>query len=141
MMLLAALVVFVSAGCAGERPSREPGPVGSAAESASEGEPRDSISLIDAALKAGAIDYSTGLLYKVYAVFEPMSLPSEFRSSVPAKCGTALILEVQRSWDRLDPDDRAEISQHVEPPVPEEGVREPGEIPSDRPHYVPNPEW
>ncbi len=77
--------------------------------------PLDSIALIDQAVAAGRIDYSTGLLYKVYAMFEPESLPQEYRSDVPAKCGTPVILEVQRNWSRLLPEQRAEIEMYVHP--------------------------
>ena len=77
--------------------------------------PMSSLDLIEAAVRSGALEYSTGLLYKVYAVFEPGSLPPEYESDVPSKCGTPLILEVQRNWNMLSPDDRAEISQYIEP--------------------------
>jgi hypothetical protein len=74
-----------------------------------------SVELIDAAVMSGALEYSTGMLYKVYVMFEPESLPPEFASDVPAKCGTPLISEVQRNWNLLSPDDRAEISRYIQP--------------------------
>ncbi len=74
-----------------------------------------SLDLIETAVRSGALEYSTGLLYKVYAMFEPASLPPEYESAVPSKCGTPLISEVQRNWNLLSPDDRAEISQYIEP--------------------------
>jgi len=74
-----------------------------------------SLSLIDIAMNEGRIDYSTGMLYKTFSLFDPMSLPPEYESSVPSKGGTAVILEVQRNWNRLAPDDRAEIGLYIEP--------------------------
>ncbi len=75
----------------------------------------DTYSLISLAVAEGEIGYSTGLLYKVYAMYEPLSLPPEYRSEVPGKCGTPLIDEVQRNWRRLTPADKAEISQYIKP--------------------------
>ncbi len=75
----------------------------------------DTYSLISLAVTEGEIGYSTGLLYKVYAMYDPLSLPSEYRSEVPGKCGTPLIDEVQRNWGRLTPADKAEISQYIKP--------------------------
>jgi len=77
--------------------------------------PMSSLGLIEAAVRSGVLEYSTGLLYKTYAMFEPDSLPPEYESDVPSKCGTPLILEVQRNWNMISPDDRAEISQYIEP--------------------------
>jgi len=75
-----------------------------------------SLALIDEALRTGQIDYSTGLLFKVYAVFDPMSLPPEYESAVPIGSGSLVVAEVQRNWHRISPDHRAEISQYI-PPV------------------------
>ncbi len=83
-------------------------------ESGSAGE-FDTFSLISFAFAEGRIDYSTSLLYKVYAMFDPLSLPSEYKSEVLGKCGTPLIIEVQRNWGRLTSADKAEISQYIEP--------------------------
>lgn len=80
-----------------------------------DGRPMSSLELIDTAVRSGVLEYSTGLLYKVYVMFEPDSLPAEYESDVPAKCGTPLIHEVQRNWNLLSPDDRAEISKYIEP--------------------------
>nr|CAI78473.1 hypothetical protein [uncultured Latescibacterota bacterium] len=77
--------------------------------------PMSSMALIDAAVRSGSLEYSTGLLYKVYVMFEPGSLPPEFASEVPSKCGTPLISEVQRNWNLISQDDRAEISRYIEP--------------------------
>jgi hypothetical protein len=79
--------------------------------------PLSSIALIEAARTSGVLDYSTALLYKVYVMFDPESLPPEYRSDVPSKCGTPVILEVQRNWHMLAPDDRLEISQYIQPLV------------------------
>ena len=48
-------------------------------------------------------------------MFDPLSLPAEYMSDVPGKCGTPLISEIQRNWARLNPADQAEISQYIEP--------------------------
>jgi len=77
--------------------------------------PMSSLELIEDAMRAGALEYSTALLYKVYVMFEPESLPQEYQSDVPSKCGTPVISEVQRNWNMLSPDDRAEIAQYIEP--------------------------
>lgn len=81
--------------------------------------PKHSLALIDDAVRSGQIDYSTGLLYKVYAVFDPMSLPPEYKSAVPFGSGSHVVSEVERNWHRLTPDHRAEISQYI-PPVGDE---------------------
>jgi hypothetical protein len=77
--------------------------------------PMSSLELIDQAMRSGGLEYSTGMLYKVYVMFEPESLPPEFESDVPAKCGTPLIAEVQRNWNLLSSDDAAEISRYIQP--------------------------
>jgi hypothetical protein len=77
--------------------------------------PMSSLELIEDAMRAGVLEYSTGLLYKVYVMFEPESLPLEYQSEVPSKCGTPVISEVQRNWNMLSPDDRTEIAQYIEP--------------------------
>jgi hypothetical protein len=108
-----ALLAF-AAGCAASRPEVE-GEAGEVSYSTDE-QPLSSIGLIDAAQAAGALDYSTALLYKVYVMFEPESLPPEYRSDVPSKCGTPVIMEVQRNWHLIAPDDRLEISKYIQPP-------------------------
>ena len=112
VLLAAAGVLF---GCAARRPVEETLPAASDAASPVGERPLDSLALIDQAVGAGRIDYSTGLLYKVYVMFEPESLPPEYESQVPAKCGTPLIEEVQRSWDRLTPEQRMEIQIYIQP--------------------------
>jgi hypothetical protein len=96
-------------------------------------QPRSSIELIDTAVTSGMLDYSTGLLYKVYVMFSPEDLPAEYRSDVPSKCGTPVILEVQRNWGALSPPDRVEISQYVQPPGdPDETGTQLDDVTSDR---------
>jgi len=114
-LALAAILVAAAAltltGCSCSVP-----PVGETGLSYSTDErPMSSLEMVDAAMRSGALEYSTGLLYKVYVMFEPESLPPEFASDVPSKCGTPLISEVQRKWNLLSPDDRAEISRYIEP--------------------------
>lgn len=112
VLMVAGLVLV---GCAARTSELETEGVGAGVVAASGREQLDSLSLINMAVTAGDIDYSTGLLYKVYVMYDPMSLPAEFTSDTPAKCGTPLILEVQRNWDRLTPEHRAEIAQYIEP--------------------------
>lgn len=108
------LSIIALAGCAGSGRS-EDDPPGAERRYVTDERPMSSIELIDAAVTSGMLDYSTGLLYKVYVMFSPEDLPADYASDVPAKCGTPLILEVQRNWNMLTPDDRAEISQYVQP--------------------------
>jgi hypothetical protein len=120
--VLAALsAAMLLGGCAAQAPWTDDAAVpGAIAYTAGE-RPLDSIALIDEAVAAGDIDYTTGLLYKVYAMFDPLSLPPEFASDVPAKCGTPLVLEVQRNWHRFTPQERAEIEIYIRP------ITDPGE--------------
>ena len=113
LVALAAIALFL--GCAAETPPPGGETVGDAAPAPIDESRLDSIALIDAAMAAGDVDYSTAMLYKVYVMFDPMSVPPEYESDVRAKCGTPLIMEVQRNWNRLTPEDRAEISQYIEP--------------------------
>jgi len=111
-IVLAALVAAaVLAGCA----PLEPAPDGLEAPYPTDERPLDSIALINQAFAAGDIDYTTSLLYKVYAAYEPMSLPPEFESDLPAKCGTPLVLEVQRNWNRFTPEEQAQIGVYIQP--------------------------
>jgi len=113
LVLVTAALALGSAGCSTTGPppaGQDVGALGPAADDS-----LDSIALIEHAVAAGRIDYSTGVLYKVYAMFDPASLPPEFASDVPAKCGTPLILEVQRNWQRLHPEHRAEIEVYIQP--------------------------
>lgn len=104
-------------GLSGCAPPPAAEPVGDREGSRAGERPLDSIALIDNAVRAGALDYSTGMLYKVYVMFEPSSLPKEYQSDVPSKCGTPLIQEVQRNWSALSPSHRQEISQYIQPPT------------------------
>ncbi len=109
------LVAALALGCASETPPPEEGTAGSTAGYEIDESRLDSIALINLAMSAGAIDYSTGTLYKVCAVYGPMSLPPEYESDAFGKSGTSLIMEVQRNWNRLTPEHREEISQYIEP--------------------------
>jgi hypothetical protein len=108
------------AGCAATESEPDAGTDGTVSYATDE-VPTSSIALIEAARSAGALDYSTALLYKVYVMFDPESLPPEFRSDVPSKCGTPVILEVQRNWHLIAPEDRLEIAQYIQP------IGEPGD--------------
>jgi len=118
--ILAALVATtILTGCAAREQAADAGAVDFEApaegESDSDEPHLSSLSLIEIAMSEGRIDYSTGMLYKTYSLFDPMSLPPEYESSVPSKGGTAVILEIQRNWNRLAPDDQAEIGLYIEP--------------------------
>ena len=102
MILIAA--VLLAAGCA---------PMSDGRELATDAE-LDSFSLIDHAVAQGRIDYSTGMLYKVYAQYDPMSLPDEYRSDAIGMVGTPLVAEIERNWHRILPEHRIEISQYIE---------------------------
>jgi hypothetical protein len=107
------LALAFVAGCATPPPA---GSVTAGADATPLGQrPDDSLTLIDNAVSVGRLDYSTGLLYKVYVMFDPESLPAEYRSDVPSKCGTPLIQEVQRNWNVLTVEHRSEISQYIQP--------------------------
>lgn len=108
---LAALLAL--AGCAPTVPDAEPD--GTSRTYPTDERPMSSIALIESAAASGALDYSTALLYKVYVMFDPDSLPPEYASDVPSKCGTPIIDEVRRSWNMLSAEDRAEISQYIQP--------------------------
>lgn len=112
ILVIAACALPALSGCSGSAPEAEPVSDGSYP---TDERPMSSLELINAAVTAGALEYSTGMLYKVYVMFEPESLPPEFASDVPSKCGTPVISEVQRNWNLLSPDDRAEISRYIEP--------------------------
>jgi hypothetical protein len=111
ILLVALAWAAVLVGCA----PQEPVPDGSHLTYPTDERPLDSIALIDQAFAEGRIDYTTSLLYKVYAAYDPMSLPPEFESDVPAKCGTPLVLEVQRNWHRFTPGEQAEIGIYIQP--------------------------
>ncbi len=111
---LAVATLFAS-GCSRRAPEGEPVSDETQVTYSTDERPMSSLDLVDAAVRSGALEYSTGLLYKVYAMFDPNSLPPEYESAVPSKCGTPLIMEVQRNWNLISPDDRAEISQYIEP--------------------------
>lgn len=108
--MVAAVAAALAAGCAVGRPESESAGDGSDAV-------LDSFGLIEAAMAAGRIDYSTGILYKVYAVYEPTSLPEEYRSEEPLRRAASLVSEVERNWNRLSEDDRSEIAAYIDPPA------------------------
>jgi hypothetical protein len=129
-MLAVLLAVVAVAGCA---PRTEP-----AAEAAVEEGLDDlsSWSLIELAVRQGRLDFGTGLLYKVYSVYDPTSLPEEFQSDAPAKCGTPVAVEVQRSWHLLTPEQRAEIELYIEPLQDDEEMGTPlDDVAPERPEH------
>ncbi len=106
VILIAALIL--AAGCA-------PIPGGAAdTATATSGTEFDTFSLIDYAVAQGRIDYSTGMLYKVYAQYDQMNLPDEYQSDAIGMVGAPLAAEIKRNWYRILPEHRAEISQYME---------------------------
>jgi len=103
--IVAIAVLLLAVGCA---------PVSDGGADAAVDAEYDTFRLIDQAVAQGRIDYSTGLLYKIYAQYDPMSLPDEFQSDVIGMTGAPLIGEIERNWHRIMPEHRAEISQYVE---------------------------
>ncbi len=76
---------------------------------------KSSAELIKAAYARGEINYDEQMLYLVYSVFEPESLPLEYQSDVPYKDATPIILEVKRNWEQLSPATRDKISVYIQP--------------------------
>ncbi len=112
VVALVAVVVFVAAaGCS----CSVPPPDGERTGYPTDEPPQSSLELINAAVTEGQLDYSTALLYKIYVMYDPDSLPPEYHSDVPSKCGTPLIDEVRRNWNVIDLNDRAEIAQYIQP--------------------------
>ena len=54
-----------------------------------------SIELIDRVYRNGGISYSDALNYKVSAVLNPNNLPLGFKSKIPLKSGTPIIMEAR----------------------------------------------
>ena len=110
---IVAVVLLSVLGCVSGPP-----PAGSPAEGYPTDErPMDSIALIDRAMHTGQIDYSTGMLLKVYALYERLSLPPEYRSDVPPTAGASVVSEVRRNWSRLTSEHQSEIENYIEPPT------------------------
>ncbi len=109
-LLAAVAALSTSLGCAGAGAG-----AGTSGDETAADTRLDSIALIDVAVSAGRLDYSTGMLYKVYAVYEPMSLPADYRTDVPLRGAASLVAEVHRNWNRLMPEHRAEIEAYIQP--------------------------
>jgi hypothetical protein len=65
-----------------------------------------SLELIEGAYLRGELDYETALIYKVYSIFAPDRLPSEFQSDTPSRGATLVLAEVMNAWDSLSLDTR-----------------------------------
>jgi hypothetical protein len=57
--------------------------------------------LIDQSLTAGQISEGQRILYLAYAVYEPASLPAQFRSTVPWR-GTSTVQEIKKTVSSMD---------------------------------------
>jgi hypothetical protein len=96
LILLAALSVV---GCSGDKETKQ-----------------NSVELINNAYERKVIDYDMRALYLTYSIFKPEALPREYRSDVPMKDATPIILEIQRNWDKLSLETQEKISQYIQPP-------------------------
>jgi len=74
--------------------------------------PLPSAVLIEEAYQKGRISYETGILYKVYSVFDPQKLPAEYQSSTPGKCATPILREVMRRWSTLSSRVKMELAAY-----------------------------
>ncbi len=74
-----------------------------------------SAELINIAYEQNIIDFDMRALYLTYSIFDPEALPPEYRSNVPMKDATPIILEIQRSWKQLSPATQEKISQYIQP--------------------------
>jgi len=54
-------------------------------------------------------------LYLTYAIFSPESLPKDYQGSVGPKEGTPVIIEVQRAFHTINPDNQKIIRQWIRP--------------------------
>ena len=70
-----------------------------------------SLVLIDEARQRGELDVDTALLYKAYTLFAPERLPASYQSDTPAKSGTMVFVEIDRSWDDLRPETRDALAK------------------------------
>jgi hypothetical protein len=66
--------------------------------------------LIEQAYHSGKIDFEMEQLYKAYSLFDSSRLPKEFRSTIPGKCGTPILLELRQNYQLLSPDTRNKLS-------------------------------
>jgi len=57
--------------------------------------------LIEQAYGKGQISLDQRTLYLAYALFDPAKVPEEYRSPFPEKCGTWILDEIWRNWERL----------------------------------------
>ena len=71
-----------------------------------------SVVLIEEAYQKGRISYETGILYKVYSVFDPQKLPAGYQSSTPGKCATPILREVMRRWSTLSSRVKMELAAY-----------------------------
>ncbi|MEW6600457.1 MAG: MXAN_6640 family putative metalloprotease [Nitrospirota bacterium] len=61
----------------------------------------DSVMLIQKAYDRGELTYQTALNYKLYAVFNRTKLPGDYRSEMPVKSATSVILEARQNRNLL----------------------------------------
>jgi hypothetical protein len=74
---------------------------------------------IAAAFEAGVLDYETALLYGVYAVRDPESLPEAFRPTVAdlhPSCGTPALVAAQQAAPHLSAAFRAKLARTLQRP-------------------------
>jgi hypothetical protein len=61
-------------------------------------------SLVEQAYVKGEISIDQRVLYHTYAIFEPVKVPEQYRSPFPEKCGTWILDEILRNWEKLTPE-------------------------------------
>ena len=74
-----------------------------------------SLELINQAYEDNDIDYDMRALYLTYSIYNWEALPEKYRSEIPMKDATPIILEIQRNWDLLKPATQEIISQYIQP--------------------------
>jgi hypothetical protein len=79
--------------------------------------PTSSAGLIDAALRAGAIDAPTALKYKVFAAYDDPRLPFEYLGNQRPRYDNRIGFELALAFDRLSAADQAELFPFMVPPA------------------------
>ncbi len=83
------------------------------------GTPAQAGTLISEAFESGVLDYETALLYEVYAVRDPDSLPLAFRPSAAdphPRCGTPALVAAQQAAPELSDSFRAKFARTLQRP-------------------------
>ena len=84
-VIVLAVATLLASGCSCPVPDTEPVSDETRVTYSTDERPMSSLELVETAVRSGALEYSTGLLYKVYAMFDANSLPPEYERAVPSK--------------------------------------------------------